>query len=142
LKVKKAGTTRFFRAILIAIMTVENYQNEVPINGGENIERSRIAKKALEEAFSLLNEKQIRILKMRMGIKPYDKRHTLREVGESFDVTPEPIRTQQSLALTRISAHVIEQMREAGYSVPFESLWGNDGVDNLLALIESTQPEL
>lgn len=77
-----------------------------------------------------------------MGLKPYEKRYTLKEVGESFGVTPEPIRTQHSLALTKISAYIAERMREAGYPSPFESLLGNSEVDNLLVLIENTQPGL
>lgn len=109
----------------------------------ENKEKEIVVKKAIERIFSELTERQSVVLKMRMGVKPYDKKHTLQEIADVFGITKEPIRTQQEIALRAVTWALKKDITEAGYSSEnVNILGGNTGIDNLLALIEETNPEM
>jgi len=109
----------------------------------EDNEKKLIAKKSIERAFSLLNERQLITLKMRLGIKPYKKRHTLQEIAEKFGVTIETTRKDQIHAIVILNQSLHKDFKKAGYdNLDINISWRNNGIDNILTLIENVFPEL
>ncbi len=116
---------------------------ETPSEHLDRSEKMKLVKQSLEQSFSTLTERQAKVLKMRMGLKPYEKRHTLKEIGDAHNITDEPIWVQQNEALHKISLALKQDLSKAEYpTVDIDFLRGDDGLDNLLALIEEVNPEI
>ena len=56
---------------------------------------------ALENAVSELSDREQKVIKMRFGIDD-DTPHTLDEIGDTFNVTPERIRQIEAKALRKL----------------------------------------
>lgn len=78
---------------------------------------SEIVKQALEKSFASLDERLIKILKMRLGLPPYTRRHSLSEVGDSCGVNKERIHVLQNNAFRKISSVLEINLRKNDYQV-------------------------
>jgi RNA polymerase primary sigma factor len=58
----------------------------------------------IEEALNNLNEREMKILKMRFGLSD-ENQHTLEEIGQQFKVTRERIRQIEAKALKKLKHH-------------------------------------
>jgi len=72
--------------------------NNNPLGAGDEAQLREAVKKMLED----LPERDQKIIAMRWGIGEFDRIHTLEEVAEKMQVTPEQVRQIEQKTLARL----------------------------------------
>ncbi|ALV23587.1 hypothetical protein ASO20_02925 [Mycoplasma sp. (ex Biomphalaria glabrata)] len=79
---------------------VEDKDIRSPIEAAEK----RALREEMEKIFNeVFTDKEIKVMKMRCGMHPYNREHTLEEVGNAFKVTRERIRQIESKARNKLN---------------------------------------
>jgi RNA polymerase primary sigma factor len=63
-----------------------------------------------------LNERHAEIIRMRHGIDPHHRMHSLREIGEHFAITKERVRQLEQKALTKLYWHILKETSHAHHT--------------------------
>jgi len=68
----------------------------------DDIASRRAIRESIAEALGVLIERQQFVLRMRYGMRPFDREHTLQEIGDRLEVTRERIRQVETAALRQL----------------------------------------
>lgn len=68
----------------------------------DEIASRRAIRESIAEALGVLIERQQFVLRMRYGMRPFDREHTLQEIGDRLEVTRERVRQVETSALRQL----------------------------------------
>lgn len=100
-KLQTSTVTKVIEYVPNEIMWSEKPLLDFPKSVEEEVEEGVISNTILKAMQKVLNEREIRIIKMRFGLEGY-RQHTLEEVGKEFMVSKERVRQMEAKALAKL----------------------------------------